>query len=338
MLSAFQIIVFIMQTITTLLIVYIIYRLLKFRRSINFEKRFSPFSVEVIDDEEEPFFDTLTYSYRNIRDKLSIFLIKIKIFNTYSTKYEKYEVEAGVTQLDNMNYISNKIFMGLSCVLLLLFSCIFRYQHLSFTLIIFVFLVGFFALDVYLIINDKIRHASIEKDMSQAIIVMNNAFKSGYSIMQAIYLVATELDGAISDEFMKMYMDITFGLNMEVVFKRFAERVDCVESRYMATSLAVVNKTGGNIIQVFNAVERNSLARKKLKDELASVSSSAKAMFKILIFIPIVLVLLLLFLNPTYFVPLFTTEIGLICLIASVLIYTIYIIIIRRIVYMEVKL
>ena len=49
----------------------------------------------------------------------------------------------------------------------------------------------------------------MENDLLQAIIIMNNAFKSGYSIMQAIYLVYTEMEGPISIEFKKMYMDIT---------------------------------------------------------------------------------------------------------------------------------
>jgi len=336
--SALDIIIFIVQVLIGIVLLYGFYRIYKFYRSYVFDKRFGPYSVELLEDDSDSLFDNISYWYKGIRNKLSKVLIKSKLLIDYSKKYEKYSTKSRVTSIDLMNYISTKIFIGLLGVLLLLFSSVFKYINLDLYLILFVFLVGFFILDVYLMIMDKIKINRIEKDMGKAIIIMNNAFKSGYSIMQAIYLVYTELDGPISIEFKKMYMDITFGLNMEVVFKRFADRVKCVEASFMSTSLSVLNKTGGNIVQVFNSVERSLMTRKKLKDELDSVSASARAVFKILVCIPVFLVGMLLLLNSGYFIPLLTTPIGILCLILSVLIYVLYIFIIRRIVYVEVKL
>ena len=336
--TALDIIIFIIQVITGFVLLYIAYRLFRFYRTVGFDKRFGPYSVELLEDDSESFFDMVSYYYDKVQNYLSKSLIKIKIFDSYSKKYEKYSYGKRVNAIDDMNYISKKIFIGLLCVFLLLFSCIFRYVHVSLLSILLAFLVGFFALDVYLIIYDRMRKNSIEKDINKAVIIMNNAFKSGYSIMQAIYRVHTQMDGAISEEFRKMYIDITFGLNMEVVFNRFADRVDCVEARYMATSLGVVNRTGGNIIQVFDAVERNATTRQRLKEELSSVSASARAMFKILVCIPIFIIGILLILNPTYFAPLFKTPIGILCLLLSVIIYVLYIIIIRKIIYVEVDL
>lgn len=336
--SAFEIIIFILQVIIGFVLLGVAYRLLRFFKTVSLDKRFGPYSVELLDDTNESLFDTLSDTYKSIKCNLSKVLLKSKLFRDYSNKYEKYSNKSRVTSIDKMNYISDKIFIGLLCVFLLLFSCIFKSQKIDFIFVLLVFLLGFFTLDVFLIINDKLRKNRIEKDMSKAIIIMNNAFKSGYSIMQAIYLVYTELDGPISTEFKKMYMDITFGLNMEVVFKRFADRVDCMEARYMSTSLSVLNKTGGNIIQVFNSVERNSFTRKKLKDELEGVSASSRAVFKILVCIPIFLVGMLLILNPSYFNPLFNSVLGILCLLLSIIIYVVYIIIIRKIVYVEVKI
>ena len=336
--SALDIVMFIFQVLSGIVLLYGIYRLYKFYRSYVFDKRFGPYSVELLVDDSDSLFDSVTYLYKGIRNKLSKVFIKSKLLVDYSKKYEKYSTKSRVTSIDLMNYISTKLFIGLFCLFLLIFSCMFKYVKLDLYIALLVFLLGFFVLDIYLMIMDKVKINRIERDMGKAIVVMNNAFKSGYSIMQAIYLVYTELDGPISVEFKKMYMDITFGLNMEVVFKRFSERVKCVEASYMSTSLAVLNKTGGNIVQVFNSVERSLMTRKKLKDELDSVSASARAVFKILVCIPLFLVGVLLVLNPSYFVPLLTTPIGVLCLILSILIYILYIFIIKRIVYVEVKL
>lgn len=336
--GALGIIIFIIQGLIVIGLLYCAYRLIRFYRTVALDKRFDAYAVEVLYDTDESLFDVISETYLNIRNSLSKILIKSKLLKDYSNKYEKYSNKARISDIDKMNYISDKIFIGVLCVLLLIFSCLFRKINIDLYFLLMIFLLGFFLLDLYLVISNKIKRNRIEKDMSKAIIIMNNAFKSGYSIMQAIYLVYTELDGPISIEFKKMYMDITFGLNMEVVFKRFADRVNLVEANYMAASLAVLNKTGGNISQVFNSVERSSFTRKKLKDELESVSASSRAVFKLLVCIPIFIVLMLLVLNPSYFNPLFTEPLGIMCLIASIVIYIVYIIVIRRIVYVEVKI
>ena len=91
----------------------------------------------------------------------------------------------------------------------------------------------------------------LENDLLQAIIIMNNAFKSGRSISQAIELVTKELKGPIAEEFKKMSLELSFGLSIDVVFKRFGERVKIDEINYLTSSLSILNKTGGNIIKVF---------------------------------------------------------------------------------------
>ena len=68
------------------------------------------------------------------------------------------------------------------------------------------FFIGFIAPDLIYRYRYKIYRDTLENDLLQAIIVMNNAFKSGRSITQAIELVSHELDGPIKEEFRKGYM------------------------------------------------------------------------------------------------------------------------------------
>ena len=53
--------------------------------------------------------------------------------------------------------------------------------------------------------------------------------------------------------------DIEYGLEIEEVFKRFNERVDLAEVKYITTSLTILNKTGGNIIDVFSSIEKMNI-------------------------------------------------------------------------------
>ena len=230
-----------------------------------------------------------------------------------------------------MDYVSSKFIWGFICILIIILSDVFRYSAITFMQLLTVFLIGFFVPDIFWKSREKYRKLQIEKDMLKAIIIMNNSFKSGLSIMQAIYMVSDELEGPISDEFRKMYIDISFGLDMDMVFERFAKRVNTEEARYITTSLSVLNKTGGNIIKVFSSIEKMLFNKRKLKQEMKSLTSSSSMISKILLFMPFVFVLFITLLQPDYFAALINTTIGNIILCLIILIYVIYAYVVNRI-------
>ena len=325
----------VMQIIIFIVLLSIALWVFMVRRSAKLNNRFKNFSIESMKDDTPAIFDIVKSYYLKIRKSVSLFLEKTKIFDTYSKKYQKY---CNVNLKEKpMDYMSDKVISGICLMVLAIVLNVFTNSDTTFLQLITMFLIGFFLVDFYLTIKSKIRKKRIDNDMLKAIIIMNNAFQSGLSIMQAIYTVYHELDGPISEEFRKMYIDLTFGLTTEAAFERFNERVDNKEARYITTSLNVLNKTGGNIVQVFSSVERNSFTRKKLADELKSLSASAKAIFRILVVIPVLLFVVIILMNPSYFNPLLTTGIGLLVLLLCLIIYISYIIIIRKVVKAGVK-
>jgi len=205
-----------------------------------------------------------------------------------------------------------------------------KFQTITISQVLFASLFGFFTLDLYLISGDKIIHHEQENDLLKAITIMNNSFKSGRSIMQSIKLVADELDSPLGLEFRKMYVDLTYGLSLDVVFKRFEERVKLDDVKYITTSLTILNETGGDIVKVFESVEKTFFSNKKLKDELNNLTASSKMLYYILLAIPILFTVSIFILDNTYFYPLFTNMIGYLIIITCILLYVTYIIVIKR--------
>ena len=160
---------------------------------------------------------------------------------------------------------------------------------------------------------------------------MNNSFKSGRSITQAIKIVSEQLDGAIADEFKKMSLELSFGLELEVVFRRFADRIKLEEAMYLTSSLSVLNKTGGNIIKVFTSIEKTLFNRQKLNLELKSLTGASKIIMYALMIMPILFILIISFINKDYFAPLFTKPLGFIIIGLIVTLYVTYIIVVRKI-------
>ena len=77
------------------------------------------------------------------------------------------------------------------------------------------------------------------------------------------------------------------------------------------------------------------MIQQKLKNELKATTSSANAIFKILILLPIFMIALITFLNPSYFLVLITTGIGIMISTLIVLLYIGYILIVRQVMKIE---
>lgn len=320
------------QFLLILGLVFIVIMLFKAKNSYALEKRITRFSIESITDKPLSFFDNFYIKYNSLIRKISNFLEKSKLIVKYSERYDKYIDKTKKIRNKSLDIVSSKILISLGAVILTIISDVLRRQSISGIQILLVLVIGFFIPDIFYKLLHKKKQKQIENDFFKAILIMSNAFKSGRSIMQAVEIVYKELDGPVSDEFKKMYIDLTYGLDLETVFERLSNRIKLEETKYLASSLVILNKTGGNVIKVFSSIERSFFERKKLQDELKSVTALSSFVFKILVAIPFIIFFMIYILNPGYFTPFINTAIGRIILILILLIYTVYILIVKKLI------
>lgn len=324
--------VIIVQSVIVITLVVLVFQIVKLKNAIDLEKRILRFSIFSITEKPVSFFDKLGSYYGKLIRIISKFIGKSKPIVNFSNRYKKYLDSTKVIRENTLDILSNKILISLLALIITVISDVLRRQDISILQILLSLLVGFFIPDVFLYLNYKRKQKRIEEDLLKAVIIMSNAFKSGRSIMQAVEVVSKELDGPISEEFRKMYIDLTYGLELEIAFERLANRIKLEETKYLASSLVILNKTGGNVVKVFSSIERSFFERKKLEDELKSVTALSNFVFKILVAIPLVIFVMIYIFNPAYFVPFVTTNIGKVILVLILLIYTIYIIIVRKVI------
>ena len=255
----------------------------------------------------------------------SVFITK------HSKKFDKYVGIVDKIHKDGLELICSKIIVSIIFLLIAIFSKTIQFKSLTLEESFIPLILGYLILNLYYIIKYKQYRDRLENDLLQAIIVMNNSFKSGRSITQAIELVTKELDGPIADEFKLMHLQLQFGLSLDVVFSKFASRINIEEVNYLTASLTILNKNGGNIIKVFSSIEKTLFNKKKLKLELQSLTGSSRIIMYLLSCLPIFLVVVISFVNPNYFISLYTTTFGLIISFIAIIIYISYIIVIRKI-------
>lgn len=303
----------------------------KFIRSIRLEKRFSKYTINSSKNSSISLFDNLYNQYIEFIKRLGSYLSKSAFIKTRAERYSKYNVAFDLNDDSNMKTMATKVVIGFAYVLLAAIVRLVQSTIMQPIEMIIPFIIGFYTLDVIYMYKYIKYRKRLENDMLQAITVMNNAFKAGRSIVQAVDLVSAELDGPIAKEFKRISMELSFGLDVEVVFKRFADRIKIPEAVYLTSSLSILNKTGGNIIKVFDSIEKTLYNRKKLQVELKSLTGSSKLIMYVLIIVPVAFVFLINLINKEYFKPMYSNPLGLTLLGIILLIYVTYIIVVRKV-------
>ena len=309
--------------------------ILKNMKSYGYEKKFSEFSLLSEQDSEVSFYEVINILFFRLVYFISK-LIKHSVVITNHSK--KFDIDSKIDGKirDGLDYISIKILISLFICLFISVLLILKNFNINIMHIILFLIIGYFLPNGFIYYYRYKKKKIIEDDLLKAIIIMNNSFKSGRNIMQAIETVKNELDGPIAEEFKKISLDISYGLSLDIVFNRFYNRVKIEDAKYIASSLTLLNKTGGNIVKVFSMIETSFFDKKKLNDELNSLTASSRFMFKVLSILPLIFVVLISILNKDYFKPLITSFIGIIILLSIVIIYILYIAIIKKVLKVDV--
>ena len=322
--------VFMLRIILIIVIFVIIVYVIRISSAQKKAKRISNYAIDPVKSDYYSYSDRILNSYYKFVKKMRPLINKSFYLKKSAKKYEKYISYDKHGIIDGYDFIITKFVIAIIFVVFTAFSQVFSLRVLGIFDFVINYFIGYFILDVYLHFIYKRKQKQMATDLLRAVIVMNNAFKSGKSTLQAIKIASDELDGPLKDEFRKMYLDMKYGLSVDTVFERFARRVKLQEAVYVSSSLTVLNKTGGNIVEVFSSIERTLFDKKKLKEEMKNISSAPKIVVIILSIVPVLFIGVVYLLNPTYFNPLFSSTLGYIIIAIIVIMFIIYLVTLLR--------
>jgi len=323
--------IIIIQVVLIFLLIAVITFFIRLNETIKLEKRISRYTIKGTKNKfDKSYFDMLYDGYKSFvkkqRRKMG------KLFPRLVRRYDKYVTDGEVRAVD---YVTHKLVISFLFILLTIIASVIQGSFITLIQFFVSMILGFYVLDIILIIYNKFKKKKIENDMLRAIIIMNNAFKSGKSTIQAVEIASEKLAKPISSEFKRMYQEMKYGLSVDVVFDRFAKRINLEEAEYLSSSLTILNRTGGNIVAVFSSIEKTLFDKKKLKEELKNSTTVSNLLVKILLFVPIFFVLIIYLLNPNYFDPFFESATGYILLFVVLILFIMYAYLLQRIVKVE---
>lgn len=244
-------------------------------------------------------------------------------------KHENLLMQSGV------KLSQGELLIGRFMVAFICFSIFYLYDlHIIYTV---VFGIAGFQLPVmYAKQKRKIRLQRCSEQLGNALGTMANALRAGFSFMQAMKMVAEEIEDPLGPEFLKALEEIKYGIPMETAFESLAERLPDKELAIVLNTILIQRTSGGNLAYLMETMQETIIDRARVRDEVKTLTAQGRMSSVIITLLPIALALYIKFVNPEYFQMLFSHPLGWVMVVAGCMSIILGWFFIKKIVHIEV--
>ncbi|MGC9520804.1 MAG: type II secretion system F family protein [Anaerolineae bacterium] len=219
----------------------------------------------------------------------------------------------------------------LSLLLGLLFYAIGRYILIPVGII-----AGFFIPRIYLGVRKNTRLKEFNDQLSDALNLMVNSLRAGYSTMQALEVISNEMPEPIAEEFGRVVLELQLGVSFDTAMANLLRRVPSPDLDLVITAMSVQREVGGNLAEVLDAISFTIRERVRIKGEIKTLTAQGRITGYVITALPFGLGMIIYLINPGFMDVLFTDPCGWIMMGAAVILIVIGYIAVNKIVSIEV--
>lgn len=192
--------------------------------------------------------------------------------------------------------------------------------------------IGAFIPIIFIKIKKDKRRKAFEAQLGDTLIMMCNGLRSGFSFNQVMENVANDMPPPIGIEFGRVCNEIRYGATMEEALNNMCDRVKSADLMLVVSAVLIQRTTGGNLSEMLSTISHTIRERIKIKGEINSITAQGRMSGLIIGALPIGIAAVLMVVNPDYMSTFFTTKIGNIMLVVSVVMEVIGFFAIRKVV------
>lgn len=161
------------------------------------------------------------------------------------------------------------------------------------------------------------RRDKLFQQFPDALAMIVRSIRSGVPLTEAIRIVADQSPEPTTSEFALIAGDLSIGAPIADALASLANRNEITEYRFFATALALQSQTGGRLGETLDSLAQVVRKRTAAKARGKALASEARTSAAILAALPILAMVGLYVLNPSYMSVLFTDSTGHIFLAAA---------------------
>ena len=162
----------------------------------------------------------------------------------------------------------------------------------------------------------------VEQQLPEALEMMIISLRAGQSLEQTIALNARELPSPISDEFAQISEEVRLGISMDEAMKSMVSRLPNARTiRSFVVSVLVLRQTGGNLIEVLEAIIDTMRQQARYEHKLKSMTAESRSNARTLGALPPIFLLISVLINPGYMTQVGSSGLGRIMMLIAATLY-----------------
>lgn len=188
----------------------------------------------------------------------------------------------------------------------------------------------------FLKLKQQKRLQKFNSQIGDALVLISNSLKAGYGFMQAVEMVAKEMNPPIQTEFARVMQEVNLGATTEEALVRLTERITSNDLDLVITAMLIQRQIGGNLAEILDNISHTIRERIRIAGEVKTLTAQGRLSGLIIGALPVGLAVFLLLLNPKYMMELFNDPRGRLMVGYAVVAEVIAIVIIKKIITIKV--
>ena len=139
---------------------------------------------------------------------------------------------------------------------------------------------------------------TFQQGLPEALDLMVSALRAGHSLVAALGSVARECADPVGCEFKTCFEEQNYGLELKAALENLIKRVPLQDLRIFSTAIMIQKESGGNLAEVLDKTSHVIRERFRLKRQVGVHTAQGRMTGWVLTFLPIVLGVILYFVNP----------------------------------------
>jgi tight adherence protein B len=197
-------------------------------------------------------------------------------------------------------------------------------------------LLGFFLPYSFASYRRTKRFDEFEELFPQAIDTLARAVRAGHAFTTALEMISDEVSEPVATEFRKLFEEQKFGLPVREALSNLVDRVPLVDVKFFVTAVMLQRETGGNLAEILDNLSYVIRERFKIMRQVRVYTAQGRLTMLLLMGMPPIIVMGMMFMNPSFIKPLFSDPIGHFMLVVGIALQTVGYFVIRKIIRIQV--
>lgn len=178
---------------------------------------------------------------------------------------------------------------------------------------------GFFSPELFVKWMKRRRQQMFANQLVDSLIMLSNGLRAGFTLQQAVEMVAQEGKPPVSQEFELILREFHFGIDLETAMQNSSKRVRNDDFDLAVTAIAICRQVGGNLPEIFDRIVTMVRDRKLIEGKVDAITAQGRLQALIVALLPWVFAFFCTKINPDLMQLLWTTFPGILAVALAII-------------------